>query len=160
MLLLGISLNAGSLSLTPSSSATPLRALTKLNSSTSQKGSFNPGVTTSSNAVKNPGLWWAKEQFGGAVLDSWLVYPSNSSTPGQIDLLVNPQNWNSLDYIQRYEFINHFGTVARSHGYNLKLLDAQKKQLAAYTCNFSQTPRSCIVQLPPTTGKTGLGGAF
>ncbi|MBV8883960.1 MAG: hypothetical protein JO235_08150 [Chroococcidiopsidaceae cyanobacterium CP_BM_RX_35] len=168
LLLLGISLHTGSLSLTPSLSAqtpsVPLPAIThlalsKLNSSLSRKGSLSPNVTIASGEVKNPGLWWAKEQFGNDVLDSWLIYPSDSMTPGQIDLIVDPQNWNSLDYIQRYAFINHFGTVARSHGYNLRVLDAQKKTLATYICNFSQTPGSCRVQLQPVRN-TGLGGAF
>ncbi|MBV9389738.1 MAG: hypothetical protein JOZ78_25225 [Chroococcidiopsidaceae cyanobacterium CP_BM_ER_R8_30] len=164
LLLLGISLNAGSLSLTPSSSTQtppllPITHLTlaKLSRSISQKGNVNPGETISTGEAKNPGLWWAKAQFGDDVLDSWLIYPSGSTTPGQINLLVNPQNWSSLDYIERYAFINHFGTVARSHGYNLKVLDAQKKTLASYICDFSQTPLSCNVQLQPVTRTGGLG---
>jgi len=140
LLRLGISFSVISLLLTqPSSAQTP---------------------SIKQSAVPTPGLWWAKEQFGGGTLDNWLAYPGNDTTPGRIDLLVNPQSWSSLDYIQRYEFINHFGTVARSYGYNVRVFDdPQKELLAAYTCNFSTTPRLCSIQLQ-ATGKGSLRGSI
>jgi hypothetical protein len=138
LLLLGISLSVASLLLTENrvSAVVPTQP---------------PSPTPAPSPMTTPGLWWAKEQFGGDTLDSWLTYPGNGTTPGRIDLLVNPQSWSSLDYIQRYVFVNHFGTVARRYGYNVRVFDdPQKELLAAYTCNFGTTPHLCSIQLQAT----------
>lgn len=97
-----------------------------------------------------PSLWWAKEQFGGKLLDNWLAYQGNGTTAARIDLVVNRQTWSLLDYLQRYDFVNHFGTVARDYGYNVRVFNYQKELLATYTCNFSTTPRLCNIQLDAT----------
>lgn len=101
-----------------------------------------------------PSLWWANEQFGGNLLENWLAYPGNT-TNARIDLLVNRQNWSLIDYVERYEFVNHFGTVARDYGYNVRVFNYQKELLATYTCNFSISPNVCDIQLE-ATGKSRI----
>ncbi len=101
-----------------------------------------------------PSLWWANEQFGGNLLENWLAYPGNATT-ARIDLLVNRQNWSLIDYLERYEFVNHFGTVARDYGYNVRVFNYQKELLATYTCNFSISPSVCDIQLE-ATGKSRI----
>lgn len=93
-----------------------------------------------------PSLWWVKEQFGGKLLDNWLAYPASGNTAARVDLVVN-QQWSLLDYMQRYEFVNHFGTTARDYGYNVRVFNYQKELLATYTCNFSTSPGQCNVQM-------------
>lgn len=97
-----------------------------------------------------PSLWWAHEQFGDKLLDNWLAYPATSTTPARIDLVANRQIWSLLDYLERYEFVNHFGAVARDYGYNVRVFNYQKELLATYTCNFNTTPPLCNVQLEAT----------
>jgi hypothetical protein len=108
--------------------------------------------------LTTPSLWWAKEQFGGDLLNSWLAYPAQNGESGRIDLLVNRQNWNSSDYIQQYDFVNHFGTVAMDHSYNLRVFNEHKQLLATYTCNFSTIPAQCNIQLDATSKSMIRGG--
>lgn len=103
--------------------------------------------TLSQQQLTVPSLWRAQAQFGGNVLGDWLAYPGVGTDPARIDLVVNRENWNFLDYIQRYEFVNNFGTVARGYGYNLRVFNYQQELLATYTCNFKTTPSQCSIQL-------------
>jgi hypothetical protein len=95
-------------------------------------------TTPSQAGLTVPSLWWAREQFGGKLLDSWIAYPSRDNTPSYIDLLVHRDVWNLLDYLERYTFVNQFGFTASDYGYNLRVFDRQKNLLATYTCNFSR----------------------
>ena len=111
---------------------------------------------TSQYQLTIPSLWWAKEQFGGKLLDNWLIYPTGGTTAPQIDLVVNQQIWTLLDYLERYEFINHFGTVARDYGYNLRVVNHQKELLATYTCDFSTNPQMCTINNLEAIGQAGV----
>lgn len=96
-----------------------------------------PRISVASIAV--PSLWWAIEQFdpfGGKLIDDWLTYPRIK----QIDLTVNWQLWTLLDYLGRYRFINQFGTVAREHGYSLRIFNQQQQCLALYEYNDRTYP--------------------
>lgn len=112
--------------------------------------------TVCQQTLTTPSLWWAKEQFGDKLLDNWLAYPANSTTAARVDLVVNRQIWSLLDYLQRYEFVNQFGTVARDYGYNVRVFNYQKELLATYTCNFNSN--QCSLQLD-TRGLTNVRGA-
>lgn len=106
-----------------------------------------------------PSLWWANEQFAAEQLDNnWLAYPGNGTEAGRVDMVVNRQTWSILDYLERYEFVNHFGTVARDFGYNVRVFNYQKELLATYTCNFSTTPHLCNIQVQ-ATGKASVRGS-
>ena len=115
--------------------------------------------TISQDDLTNPSLWWAKEQFGGDLLSNWLAYPAQNGDSGRIDLLVNRQNWNSLDYIQQYEFVYHFGTDAMDRGYNLRVLNEQKQLLATYSCDFRIVPTQCDIELDATSKSMIRGGS-
>lgn len=96
-----------------------------------------PRISVASIAV--PSLWWAIEQFDpfdGKLIDDWLTYPRIK----QIDLTVNWQLWTLLDYLGRYRFINQFGTVAREHGYSLRIFNQQQQCLALYEYNDRTYP--------------------
>ncbi len=105
--------------------------------------------TISETGMIIPSLWWAKEQFdpfGGKMIDNWLAYQRER----QIDIVVNRQLWTLLDYMQRYRFVNQFGTVAREYKYNLRVFNQQKKCLATYICNFSTIPPQCKIDFDPS----------
>ena len=105
-----------------------------------------------------PSLWWADAQFGDKLLENWLTYPADSTAAARIDLVVNRQNWSLIDYLERYEFVNHFGTVARDYGYNLRVFNYQRELLATYTCDFTISPRLCSIQVE-ATGKAQVRGS-
>lgn len=108
-----------------------------------------PSPPLSQKELSIPSLWLAKSQFGGKLLDQWFVESDNNL----VILIVNRQIWSLLDYLDRYQFINHFGTVARSYGYNIRVCNPQGEVLAVYSCNFYSTennvssPLSCKLEL-------------
>lgn len=104
-----------------------------------------------------PSLWWANAQFGDKLLENWLIYPADGTTAARIDLVVNRQNWSLTDYVERYAFVNHFGTVARDYGYNVRVFNYQGELLATYTCNAT-SPRLCSIQVE-ATGKAQVRGS-
>ena len=121
------------------------------------------GVVTASNISQKqltiPSIWWAKEQFGGKLLDNWLAYPAKETASARIDLIVNRQIWSLLDYVERYEFVNNFGNVARDYGYNVRVFNYQQELLATYTCNFNVQPRLCRVENLNALGKSSVRGS-
>lgn len=166
LLLLTISCNALFLCLTqpslaqtsvPPHSEAPLD-LSLLESDASLDGSVITSNTISQQNLTIPSLWWASEQFGGNLLDDWLAYPGNNTRYARIDVIVNRQNWSLSDYIKRYQFVNHFGSVASDYGYNIRVFNVQKELLATYTCDFSATPRLCDMQVQ-ATGKARVRGS-
>lgn len=106
-------------------------------SSNKDKPAEEPKVALAGISI--PSLWWAREQFdpfGGKLISNWLTKPQSK----QIDLVVNWQFWTLLDYLGRYRFINQFGTVARRHGYGLRIFNQQKQCLALYEYNQVTNP--------------------
>jgi len=108
-----------------------------------------PSPPLSQKELSIPSLWLTKSQFGGKLLDQWFVESDNN----WVVLIVNRQIWSLLDYLDRYQFINHFGTVARNYGYNIRVCNSQGEVLAVYSCKFSATennpsiPLSCKLEL-------------
>ncbi|MCT7983049.1 hypothetical protein NG796_07060 [Laspinema sp. A4] len=101
--------------------------------------------TISQTGVTVPSLWWVNEQFGYRLVENWLAYPQNGAEIGTVDLIVNRQSWSLLDYLQRYELLNHFGQVARDYGYNIRVFTRQQRLLGSYTC--TSEPIACNLWL-------------
>lgn len=102
-------------------------------------GSVITEGTISQSGLTVPSLWWAQEQFGGKLLDYWVAH-LGSETPRRVDLVVNQQVWVRYTYLERYEFISHFGTSASDFGFSTRVFDWQGDLLAAYICEFEQAP--------------------
>lgn len=112
--------------------------------------------TISATEMTLPSFWWAKEQFnevGGKLINNWIAYPDEK----RLDLVVNRQAWSLLDYLGRYSFINKFGAVARNNNnYNVRVFNQQGERLAAYTCNYTQTPVNCEIEIRDSFGRASL----
>ncbi|NJP09303.1 MAG: hypothetical protein HC866_07285 [Leptolyngbyaceae cyanobacterium RU_5_1] len=131
--------SSASLKFTPDRSPLNLEAL--------KSGKTPTGVVTSQTMSPThstiPSLWWIAEQvaseaqFSNKLTQNWLAYPNGDRGAGRLDLVVNRQLWSLLDYLQRYEYINRFGAVARAYGYNIRVFDSQAKLVSAYTCDFN-----------------------
>lgn len=88
-----------------------------------------------------PSLWLAQKLFGGKLLDRWFVDPGNT----WVIIIVNRQLWSLLDYMERYQFVNRFGTVASEYGYNVRVCNRQGTALAVYSCQDDR--RFCRIDL-------------
>lgn len=92
--------------------------------------------------LTEPSLWWIRDQlaaqnkYGDRLVNGWLACPGIEE-PNRVDVVVNAQLWSSLDFFDRYEFIQKFGTATTGYGYNLRVFDPQGSIVAAYTCNFN-----------------------
>lgn len=112
-----------------------------------QQGMCSPtaaGITNTNiqqAELTEPSLWWIRDQlaaqnkYGDRLVDGWLAC-AGTAGPNRVDVLVNAQLWSLLDFFDRYEFIQKFGTATTGYGYNLRVFDPQGSMLAAYTCSF------------------------
>ncbi|HBB34541.1 MAG TPA: hypothetical protein DDZ80_25340 [Cyanobacteria bacterium UBA8803] len=118
-----------------------------------------PGVITansiSQTQITTPSLWWAEEQFnefGGKLLTNWIAYQDEK----RVDLVVNRQPWTLLNYLERYRFVNRFGTVGRDYQYNVRVFNDRAAMLATYTCNYSKAQPDCELLIFDSLGQDGL----
>jgi len=104
-----------------------------------------PGITNltiNQSELTEPSLWWIRDQiaaqdkYGRRLVGSWLACEGKNE-PNRVDVIVNAQLWSLLDFFDRYEFIEKFGTATTGFGYNLRVFDPQGAMLAAYTCDFN-----------------------
>jgi len=129
-----------------------------------------PGAVTSRTPspirLSVPSLWWITkqlvdlQQFGSKFIQDWVALPRQDGRPGQVDLLVNRQQWSLLDYVQRYEFVSKFSSTARTFGYNTRVFDSpDRAPIAIYRCDFS--PKAAeILQAPPRKPNSPLESAI
>ena len=118
-----------------------------------------PGIITtntiSQTSITTPSLWWAEEQFdefGGKLLTNWIAYQNKQ----RIDLVVSRQPWTLIDYLERYSFVNRFGSVARDYNYNVRVFNDQAELVATYTCNYSKNQPDCQLLIFDTLGQDSL----
>ncbi|MBD2627646.1 hypothetical protein [Trichormus variabilis] len=150
-LLLTLSLTTFCLSPIPPSSAEsipkPSDAPLELNLLNKPTDSVITANTINPERLTIPSLWWAKENSENKLLDNWIAYPNSDKQPARVDLIVNQQIWSLLDYLERYNFVNQMGSMARNFGYNIRVFNYQQEPLATYTCNFSNSPELCNIQM-------------
>lgn len=99
--------------------------------------------------LTDPSLWWLQEQYAdinGKLINTWLAYPGGDSSSRRIDVVVNQQVWTLLDYLDRYAFIDWFGTAARNYRYNVRVFNPEGALLAAYTCDFAAQVNDATAQ--------------
>jgi hypothetical protein len=134
--------------LKPSNAPLELSLLTKPNNS------VITSTTISQRNLTIPSLWRAQKSAEDKLLADWIAYPASGEEPARVDLVVNQQIWSLLDYLERYDFINRLGTVARKDKYNVRVFNYQQELLGGYTCNFSIDTGLCNIYMP-TQNKLG-----
>ena len=154
LLTLGFSPSASAQNLRPSTDCEAPPELELLNS---QADLTATGIISAYSSeqinLDYPNLWWAKEQFdifGGRLIRDWFIYPEQK----RIDLIVNRQLWSVLRYLDHYRLTNQFGTVARTYGYNLRIFNQRQQCLGIYSCDFTESPNQCEIDVKPS----GSGG--
>jgi hypothetical protein len=121
-------------------------------------GSVMTSYSVSQDSMTIPSLWWVQRQFGGKLLDRWQAFSGKDGTPPRVELVVNEQIWSIYTYLERYTFLNQFGTAAKAFGYNTRIFNHEGEFLAAYLCNFSNGSPACRVFLD-SSGRGGLQGS-
>lgn len=127
---------------------------------------LDPSVGTpdriSQTGLTPPSLWWTREQFGTNLLSYWLAYPAQDLLPARVDLIVDQQVWGSYNYVQRYAFMNQFGTAAKEFRYNLRVFNLQGDLLGAQICQFrpqlTNLDAACSIFLNPY-GRSAFRGS-
>jgi hypothetical protein len=92
-----------------------------------------------------PSLWWTQDQLPNKLVTNWLAYPQKK----RIDVVVNAQFWNNLEYLERYQLINRYGLVARRYGYNVRIFNlkfSETQPIVAYTCAPKLATSNCYIQ--------------
>ncbi|HEY9727081.1 MAG TPA: hypothetical protein V6D50_11600 [Chroococcales cyanobacterium] len=111
--------------------------------------------TISPTELTNPSFWWAQDQFNqfnGKLITDWIAYREKK----RVDLVVNRQLWSLLDYLERYRFVNNFGSAARDYQYNVRVFNPQGVLLATYTCNYNPTLPECDIRIFDAFGQESL----
>jgi hypothetical protein len=111
--------------------------------------------TISPTELSNPSFWWAQEQFNefnGKLIANWIAYRDKK----RVDLVVNRQLWSLLDYLERYRFVNNFGSVARDYQYDVRVFNPQAVLLATYTCDYNLNLPKCEIRVLDTFGQDSL----
>ena len=106
-----------------------------------------PVVTQASTSLFSPtlpSLWWNRDQvydrWGGyRLIRGWAAFHSMAGDASIIDIQLDPQYWNRLDYYPQYAILNQLGTTAMSYGYQLRLYSSISL-VGMYTCDFSNIP--------------------
>jgi len=120
-------------------------------------GTVGDSETTCQKEPTLPSLWWAQDQYGGKLLFRWLASPRQANEAHRVDVIVNPQLWSSLGYVDRYKFVTQFGSASSQFGYNSRIFDRRGTCLAAYTCAYDNTGKPSICQtLLPILGRSNL----
>jgi hypothetical protein len=101
-----------------------------------------------------PSMWLTKEQLDKKqkLIINWLAYPDRK----YIDVIVNPQFWDILNYTERYNLISRYGITAQRSGYNVRIFNLkfdEKKPIVAYTCVKDQADLQCSVEWEDTDRK-------
>jgi hypothetical protein len=101
--------------------------------------------TLSDRSFTEPSLWWQQDQVsprlgGERLVVGWTAYPVVPILPGEalMDISINGQIWNLLNYLEQYSLVNQFGQTAQAYGYQLRFF-VNGSLTGAYICDFSQT---------------------
>lgn len=93
-----------------------------------------------------PSLWLAIELFGENILEHWYVYENTN----WIVLLINKASWLNMNYLDKYQLVHQFGTVAGKYRYNIQFCHpSQNKPLAVYFCDYTNNISDCFIDLDP-----------
>ncbi|NJM46856.1 MAG: hypothetical protein HC860_12460 [Alkalinema sp. RU_4_3] len=111
-----------------------------------------------------PSLWWTRDQYvarlplGKKLISSWLICPKTANAPQHVQMVLNAQIWSLLEYFDRYEFLNQFGTVTSNNGHDLWIYSDETPVVAAYVCDYQavSTKLPCKLELNASfSGKRG-----
>ena len=95
---------------------------------------------TSLFQLTTPSFWWSRDQMyekwgGYRLIRSWIAFRSLSTGNPIIDIQVDPQYWNRLEYTQHYAILNQLGETGMTYGHQVRLYSSIEL-VGVHTCNF------------------------
>jgi len=92
----------------------------------------------SQSDLSAPSLWWRVAEIGDRLLTDWLIYPDDR----RVDVVVDPQRWNWMSYLDHYRVMMQLANETQPHGYSVRVFDPQEptQPLASYTCDRPEPP--------------------
>ncbi len=101
--------------------------------------------TLSATDMTTPSLWWQQDKAseigplnGRSMVTGWVAHARPNDRQHHIDVAVNGQIWNILNYLEQYAFVTQFGQSAKTYGYHLRVFNGNRL-VAGYVCDFDQT---------------------
>lgn len=110
--------------------------------------------TTSLYRPTLPSLWWSRDQLptiwrvaddatvrvaGYRLVLDWTAFHSTTLDTSVVDLQVDPQYWNRLNYYQQYAVLRQFGTTGLNYGYHVRIYNSIELE-GVYACDFTNLP--------------------
>ncbi|MGF1458540.1 MAG: hypothetical protein ACFBSG_05885 [Leptolyngbyaceae cyanobacterium] len=107
--------------------------------------------TVSLYSATLPSLWWSRDQLptlwrvapnstvrveGYRLVRDWTAFYSNSAETAVIDVQVDPQYWNRLNYFQQYAILRRFGGAGMIYGYHVRIYNSISL-VGVHSCDFS-----------------------
>lgn len=92
-----------------------------------------------------PSLWLPQDLIGGKVVRGWYVYeavtvadanPNSEEALPWVELVINEQPWQNLDYLSQYRALETMGRSAFRFGYRLRVCNQRQQVAALYACGF------------------------
>ena len=101
--------------------------------------------TLSETGTTTPSLWWQQDKAseigplnGRSMVTGWVAHSRPGDQQHHVDVAVNGQIWNLLNYLEQYAFITQFGQAAKAYGYHLRVFTGDRL-VGGYVCNFDGT---------------------
>ena len=86
-----------------------------------------------------PSLWWSRDQLptlwrtadntvmrvaGYRLVRDWTAFYSQTATAAIVDIQVDPQYWNRLNYFQRFAILRQLGATGMNYGYHVRIYNS------------------------------------
>lgn len=101
--------------------------------------------TLSDTDMTAPSLWWQQDKAseigplnGRSMVTGWVAHYRPADQQHHVDVAINGQIWNLLNYLEQYAFITQFGQAAKAYGYHLRVFNGSRL-VGGYICGFDQT---------------------
>jgi len=116
--------------------------------------------TTSLYRPTLPNLWWSRDQLptvwrvadgatvrvaGYRLVLDWTAFHSTTLDTSVVDVQVDPQYWNRLNYYQQYAVLRRLGTTGLNYGYHVRIYNSIELE-GIYACDF--TPVQNLIDSP------------
>ena len=123
----------------------------------SERDDSRPTLTSTDTSLFEPtlpSLWWRRDQLpnrwrgtdnavlrleGYRLVRDWISFRSQTANSDIVDIQVDPQYWNRLNYYQKYAIVNQFGLTGMSYGYQVRVYSSISL-VGLHTCDFSAVP--------------------
>ena len=119
-------------------------------------GAESSHLDIQAEGLTSPSLWLPQDLIGGKVVRGWYVYEALTVDGGSegerlpwVELVINQQPWQNLDYLTQYRSLETMGRSAYRFGYRLRVCNQRQQVIALYICGLEEQGNGpCRALLP------------